>query len=72
MYGISKNTLFKNIPKDFNGISNNIFMQVFNNIVIELYYKKTILLNDKLNYFEIQGNIIDSKIEPWELSDLIK
>lgn len=55
------------IPKSFTSIDDNIIKQVLDDIIFSLYIRERELLQDNLNYFCIQGNIINHKLEPWEL-----
>lgn len=63
----SRNILEENIPTKYLPVNEDIIKQVLDNIILELYIKQKQLLEDNLNYFCIQGNIINNKLEPWEL-----
>ena len=62
-----KNILDRKIPDKYIPMNDSIVKQIMNDIVIVLYLKKRKLLNDGLNYFCVQGNIINGKLEPWEI-----
>lgn len=59
--------LDNSIPRFFTSIDDDIIKQVLDDIIFNLYIKERELLKDNLNYFCIQGNIINHKLEPWEL-----
>lgn len=63
----SKSLLEKEIPSSYIPICEDIIKQVLDDVILELYIKQKQLLEDNLNYFCIQGNIINKKLEPWEL-----
>lgn len=59
-----------NIPKDYIPIDDYIIRQVIDDVIMELYSKKKELVSSNLSYFCIQGNIINRRLEPWELSTI--
>lgn len=65
-----KKVLEKKIPKTYKPVENEIIKQIIEDIIFELYIKKEELSKDGLNYFWVQGNIINGKVEPWELSTI--
>ena len=65
-----KKVLEKKIPKTYKPVENEIIKQIIEDIIFELYIKKEELSKDGLNYFLVQGNIINGKVEPWELSTI--
>lgn len=62
-----KNVLNKKIPKKYVQINQNIVKQVLEDVVKVLYLQRRKLLDENLNNFCVQGNIINGKLEPWEL-----
>ncbi len=63
-----KEKIIKNyLETQITSINDDIVKQVLDDIIFELYSKQQQLLADNLNYFCIQGNIINYKLEPWEL-----
>ncbi len=62
--------LEREIPKKYVPINDYIIRKVIDDIILVLYLAKKDLLLDNLRYFCVQGNIIDMKLEPWELSTL--
>ena len=65
-----KDLLEREIPKRYIPIDDSIIRQVIDDVILVLYLAKKDLLLDNLKYFCVQGNIIDMKLEPWELSTL--
>lgn len=66
----SREILEKNILACYTPINDSILIQVFDEVIMELYKKQQELKKDKLTYFCIQGNIINKKLEPWEISTM--
>lgn len=63
----SEELLEESIPNTFTPMNSEILHQILDDVIFELYKQKNTLLLDGLTSFGVQGNIIDGKIEPWEI-----
>lgn len=63
----SREMLEENIPCNFVPMSDEILQQVLDDIILELYGQVNRLVSDGLTTFAVQGNIINGKLEPWEI-----
>lgn len=48
-------------------VDNNIIRSILNNVIFELMQKQEMLRQDGLKRFGIQGNLIEGRVEPWEI-----
>lgn len=55
------------IPEHYKPIDSDILKSILDNIVFEMYKNKTDFYRDGLRNFNVQGNIVAGKLEPWEI-----
>lgn len=69
IYPDRKEEIFKAIPKNFIGITKNIFKNVIDELLICLWLQQEELINDKLNSFGVETNILkNERIIPMEIA----
>ena len=64
-YNIDK--VEKNIPEKYQMVDGNIIRSMLHDVILELMKKQEMLKQDGLSRFGIQGNIVDGRVEPWEI-----
>lgn len=55
------------IPKKYKPADDEIIKSILDDIVLEVYKKQSDFSRDGLRDFNIQGNIVAGKLEPWEI-----
>lgn len=64
-YDIDK--IEENVPKQYQLVDNNIIKSILDDVILELMKKQDMLRQDGLRRFGIQGNLIEGRVEPWEI-----
>ena len=59
--------LEENVPKQYQLVDNNIIKSILDDVILELMKKQDMLRQDGLRRFGIQGNLIEGRVEPWEI-----
>lgn len=60
-------TIYRNIPENYKVHNSSILDSILNDVIFPLYKRKSELPADGLKIFNVQGNIVDGKIVPWEI-----
>lgn len=55
------------VPKEYTLIPDETIERLLDDVILELMKKREMILQDGLTRFGVQGNIIDGKIQPWEI-----
>ncbi len=62
-----KEIIEENVPIAYKELDEEIIKSILDDIILELCKRKNDLLRDGLKNFNVQGNIVDGKIVPWEI-----
>lgn len=57
----------KAVPQEYQQSSDELIQSILDEVVFSLYKRKRELYEDGLKHCNIQGNIVDGKIVPWEI-----
>ncbi len=57
----------KSVPTKFEPISDSLFKELLDHILIEILLRKNDLRREGLELFCVQGNFVDGRVQPWEL-----
>lgn len=57
----------ESVPETYTEIDNSVIDSILNDVVFTLYKRKSELPSDGLKTFNVQGNIVNGKVVPWEI-----
>ena len=55
------------IPEEYKESDDELIKSILDDVIQEVYEKKSELRRDSLRNFSIQGNIVNGRVEPWEI-----
>ena len=61
-----KEAIEEAVPPKYQPTDNDTIKSILDDIVFPLYKRQSDLKRDGLSIFNVQGNIVDGKVEPWE------
>lgn len=64
---IDREIIEENVPIAYKELDEEIIKNILDDVILELCKRKDELLRDGLRNFNVQGNIVDGKIVPWEI-----
>lgn len=65
--GCDDRILQESIPENYSQVDSSIIDSILEDVVFAIYKRKGELPKDGLKNFNIQGNIVDGKLVPWEI-----
>ena len=63
----NKDEIEKAVPKTYQQVSDHLIEDILNKIIFNMYQRKRELYEDNLKMFTVMGNIVDGKLEAWEI-----
>ena len=57
----------KEVPEVYKSVNEDVIKSILDDIILPLYKRKRELYQDNLKHFNVQGNIVNGKVVPWEI-----
>lgn len=64
-YDIEK--IEEHVPEQYKLVDNDIIKRVLDDVVLELMKQQSALRQDGLKRFGVQGNLLNGRVQPWEI-----
>lgn len=64
-YDIEK--IEEHVPEQYKPVDNDIIKRVLDDVVLELMKQQSALRQDGLKRFGVQGNLLNGRVQPWEI-----
>lgn len=57
----------KEVPESYKSANDDVIKSILDDVILPLYKRKRELYQDNLKHFNIQGNVVNGKVVPWEI-----